>query len=150
MISHLTTQIVMSNYVLCLDVGERRIGIALASTIARLPAPLTTIDRNQETDVYETISQITKSEDVSVVVVGLPRGMQGQETKQTIISRQFAQKLSEAISVPIVMQDEAGTSLEAERILKERGKAYEKGDIDAEAATIILRDYLNQITEHSS
>jgi len=140
----------MNNYVVSLDVGERRVGVAIASLIARLPAPLCTIDRSKVTDVFTKIAEIVKKEQVSVVVVGLPRGMQGQETTQTTTARAFASELGKVVDLPIVMQDEAGTSLEAEQLLKLRGKAYEKGDIDAEAATIILRDYLQQYVEQSA
>ena len=139
----------MNKYVLSLDVGERRIGVALASNIARLPAPLMTIDRNKEPDVFKLIAQVVEKEQVEVVIVGLPRGLEGQETTQTVASRIFASKLGESLSIPIVMQDEAGTSVEAERVLKQRGKPYEKSDIDAEAAVIILRDYLHEKMDNS-
>ena len=134
-----------SNYVLALDVGERRIGVAIASSLARLPAPLMTIDRNVSTDVYEGIKKLVEEQQAETIVVGLPRGLDGQETGQTLVARNFAHELSQVVKVPVVLQDEAGTSIEAERLLKERGKNYEKADIDAEAATLILRDYLNEL-----
>lgn len=132
----------MAGYVLAFDVGNRRIGVALASTVARLPAPLTVIDRQKTDDVFEEVVVLAHQYEAEVVVVGLPRGMKGQETDQTKSSREFAKGLSARLSVPVAMQDEAVTSVEAERRLKERGKPYDKGDIDAEAAAIILEDYL--------
>lgn len=130
------------HYILALDVGGRRIGVAMASTIARLPAPLTVIDREVSKDAMVDIMKLVEAHQVGVVVVGLPRGMQGQETAQTKATRVFAANLAERLQVPVVLQDEAGTSIQAEATLKEQGKTYTKGDIDAEAASIILNDYL--------
>jgi len=130
-----------AQYILALDVGERRVGVALASSIARLPAVVTTIDR-REHDAYEVIAKLVKEHGVSTIVVGLPRGMQGQDTAQTDYCRDFAAELEEAVGMQVVMQDEAATSLEAEEYLKKLGKPYAKGDIDAYAAVIILRDWL--------
>ncbi|MDQ3123386.1 MAG: Holliday junction resolvase RuvX [bacterium] len=139
-----------NKYVLALDVGDRRIGVALASQLARLPAPLVTLDRTKITEIYDNIDQLVRNQNVAVVVVGLPRGLHGQETQQTIIARKFAADLSHKLNIPVVMQDEAGTSIEAERLLKARGKSYEKADIDSEAASLILRDYLNQTAGYTA
>lgn len=131
-----------SGYVLALDVGNRRIGVALASVIARLPAPLTVIDRNKTADVVAEIVDLVKKNEVKTVVVGLPRDMTGNETDQTIAVREFAAQISKELNIPVIMQDEAVTSVLAEERLKNRGKPYDKGDIDAEAAVMILDDYL--------
>ncbi len=127
---------------MALDVGERRIGVALASSVARLPAPLLTLDRQAVGDVFGRIRELAQKENVSTIVVGLPRNLQSAETEQTARSRQFAAQLQKSMSIPVVMQDEAGTSVEAEAVLKRRGKPYTQGDIDAEAACLILRDFL--------
>lgn len=140
----------MSSYVLALDVGNRRIGMALASRIARLPAPLGVIDRQATADVLAKIERVVAEQEVDTVVVGLPRGLEGQESAQTEESRGFAAELSVKINVPVVMQDEAVTSIEAENRLKARGKPYGKGDIDAEAAAMILDDYLKTTTERTA
>lgn len=142
--SSLQTKAAMSkdNKILALDVGERRIGVAIASTIARMPAPLETIDTEVVSDVNSHISGLIKQIEATVLVVGLPRGLDGQESLQTKYVRDFASQLNKHIDIPIVMQDEAVTSVEAEKILKARGKPYSKADIDKEAAAIILNDYL--------
>lgn len=134
----------MSKIVLALDVGERRIGVALASSIACLASPHSFIDRQQTPDVAAKVKEIIGQQDVEAVVVGLPRGMDGQDTLQAEITRQFAAELEQSLQLPIVMQDETGTSLLAEERLRQRGKPYGKGDIDAEAAALILHDYLSQ------
>lgn len=133
-----------------LDVGERRIGVALASVDARLPSALKTIDRVQTPNAYEAIAKLVTDNNAATVVVGLPRGMDGQETAQTETARAFGRELQEHISIPIAMQDEAGTSLLAEEELRLRGKPYGKGDIDALAAVYILQDWLdNNVVEQA-
>lgn len=127
-----------------LDVGERRIGVALTSLIARLPAPYTTIDVHETPDTVGWICDFVAKESISVLVVGLPRDMQGRETEQTKKVRMFAKKLEDELAIPVVMQDEAATSINAEAMLKQKGKPYTKADIDAAAAVIILQDYLSE------
>lgn len=137
-------------YVIALDVGARRIGVALASNVAKLSAPHATIDRSLISDVFDHIAELVAKEDARVIVVGLPRGLQGQETAQTAEARAFARQLEARVKVPIVMQDEALTSAGAEDRLRQRGKPYDKGDIDAEAAAMILDDFLKTTERRSA
>jgi putative Holliday junction resolvase len=131
-----------SGTVLALDVGTKRIGVARASFIARMASPLTTI-QNDET-VWEKLRDICTAEAVTQLVVGLPRGLDGQETQQTKYAEDFAHTLASNLALPIKLQDEAVTSRQAEAELAARGKQFEKGDIDALAAVYILDDYLNE------
>src|SRR6185369_17047614 len=100
--------------VLGLDVGDRRIGVALANLVARIPEPLLTIDRSETDNVFETIDKLILENEVQTVVIGLPRGLEGQETGQTQTVRQFAKELKEQLGVKVELQDEAGTSVLAE------------------------------------
>jgi putative Holliday junction resolvase len=118
---------------------------------ARLATPLATLDRQQSEDIYSSILRLAKEHQAVVIVVGLPRGLQGQETDQTKLVRIFASKLQKlAPELTVVMQDEAGTSVQAEELLRLRNKAYTKADIDAEAACLILRDYLHTSLEQTA
>jgi putative Holliday junction resolvase len=139
-----------NEHILSLDVGERRIGVALASRQAMLAAPLLTIDRQKETDPYTFIKGLTQQHSVGIIVVGMPRGLSGQDTEQTAIARTFARELQAQVEAVIVMQDEAGTSLEAEEILKLQGKDYSRSDIDAKAAALILTDYIQQSARNTT
>lgn len=131
--------------ILALDVGAQRIGVASANVIARIASPLVTITNNDQTT--ETIQQLIKEHDVEMLVVGLPRGLDGQETAQTQTVRDFVSLLQAALGdFPMQFQDEALTSRKAEEELEARGKPYQKGDIDALAATYILDDYLQENT----
>lgn len=127
--------------ILALDIGDKRVGVAIASTVARLPRPLTTLLRGDS--CLRELADIVSSEEVSEIVLGLPRNLDGQPTRQTEATEKFAEELKKEIQIPVHWQDEAVTSKQAETELKNRGKAYEKGDIDALAATYILEDFLN-------
>jgi len=132
--------------VLALDVGNKRVGIALASLAARLPQPLTTLERGD--NFLAKLSEIINHEDVSEIVVGWPRGLEGQSTSQTEATAAFVEELNRHFpALPIHQQDEALTSKMAEAELQKRGKAYNRGDVDALAASYILADWL---AEHSS
>lgn len=130
--------------ILALDVGGARIGVAIASSVAKIARPLITLD-NDETFTVR-LSQIIADEGIGILVVGLPRNLSGEETPQTEVIKDFATKL-EMIGVPIYFQDEAVTSAQAEAELENRGKPYSKGDIDALAATYILEDFLQTYKE---
>ena len=129
------------NTILALDVGEKRIGVALANEIARLASPLTTLDNNDL--VVGTIRELVAEHHVSCIVIGNPRNMQGNATAQTTFSHDFADRLGD-LGVPIVFQDESLTSVQAEAQLREQGQPFEKQDIDSVAAALILRDYLTE------
>lgn len=128
--------------ILALDVGAARIGLALAGRAARLVAPYKTIANTP--DSIEQLRTICQQEDVQAVVIGLPRGMSGQETAQTVAVRAYGAQLAAALPVAVAWQDEALTSVKAEEELTRRGKPYRKEDIDALAATYILEDYLHE------
>jgi putative pre-16S rRNA nuclease len=127
--------------ILALDVGEKRVGVAIASSIARLPRPLVTLGRGD--DFVKKLQTVIEGENVTVLVVGLPRGLSGQHTAQTAAVESFTHELRRLIDLPIHFQDEAVTSKKAEAELQARGKPYQPGDIDALAATYILEDYLS-------
>ena len=128
------------NNVLGLDVGEQRVGVALLRAEVQIPLPLSTLQRSAE-DFWGQLRKLVEGNQVATIVIGLPRGLDGQETGQTQAVRSFAAELQEQLNLPIVWQDEALTSVKAEETLQASGKAYEKPDIDALAASLILTDY---------
>ena len=124
-----------------LDVGTKRIGIAKADTSVRIAIPNGYVLVNGQ-EVPE-ILRIARLNDTNFFVVGLPRSNDGNETAQSAYARKFADTL--AASMPgarIYFQDESLTSVVAEERLKKRKKNFEKGEIDAEAASIILQDFI--------
>ncbi|HEY5668063.1 MAG TPA: Holliday junction resolvase RuvX [Candidatus Saccharimonadales bacterium] len=134
-----------SDSILAFDVGAKRIGVAVANAVARIAHPHSTIEHTP--DVTERIKRLVKDEQAVIVVVGLPRGLSGQETEQTRTVQAFGNELGVQLGLPLFWQDEAVTSAQAEAELKQRGKPYAKGDIDALAATYILEDFLQEHPE---
>ncbi|MFA5003733.1 MAG: Holliday junction resolvase RuvX [Candidatus Saccharimonadales bacterium] len=131
-------------YLMSLDVGDKRIGVALAHRIARLPQPLQTLQRTE--NVMADISQLIKEHEVGALVVGLPRGMDGQYTDQTRATEAFAAQLKHELDIPVYLSDETLTSVQAETELGSRAR-QDKGAIDALAATYILEDFLHNHPE---
>jgi putative holliday junction resolvase len=131
--------------VLGLDVGNKRIGIAVATLAARLPRPLITLEWNE--GFFTALNDIIKTEDAGALVIGLPRNLEGDHTAQTEAIEVFIKHLREHSELPVHVQDEALTSKHAEAELKARGKQYQRGDIDALAATYILHDWLAEQPE---
>lgn len=136
---------VLHKSVLALDVGAKRIGVAVASLTARLPRPLITLEWDET--FFPTLTNIIEVEGVQAVVVGFPRGMQGQHTAQTTAIEAFTAELRQHVPLPIHMQDEALTSKHAEAELRARGRPYDRAAIDALAATYILQDFLTEYRE---
>jgi putative Holliday junction resolvase len=130
-----------SKSLMALDIGEARIGVAMANMIAKLPNPLTTIKNDDS--VFDTIGSLLSKHDAAAIVVGLPRGMDSQNTSQTRSVEEFVNKLRAHTELPIYWQDEALTSKKAEAELNAKGKPYSKEDIDSLAATYILEDFIS-------
>ncbi len=128
-----------SQNVVCLDVGEKRIGVAVADVMIKIAVPLETVD--VDGDEIESISKIVISEGAETIVVGYPRNQSGEVTAQTHYVEEFSKRLA-GFSKNIIFQDESLTSVIAEQRLVSHGRPYSKGDIDAQAAAIILQDYL--------
>lgn len=131
--------------IMALDIGTQRTGVALANSIARIPNPLITL---QDPDkLIEDIKQLFVQHNTTTLVVGLPRGLQGQDTSQTTYVRQLVDELEKHITIPVHFIDEAATSVKAETELKLRKKPYQKADVDKLAATYILEDFLREHPE---
>ena len=121
--------------------GEKRIGIAKADSNTRIAVPVGYVDVNGLE--WQEIAHIAELNNTNFFVLGLPRSNEGNETAQSAYVRQFARNLLEQLpNAKIRLQDESLTSVVAEERLKTSRKKYEKGDIDAEAAAIILQDFL--------
>jgi putative holliday junction resolvase len=127
---------------LCLDVGAARIGVARANPVAKIAEPLTTAT-NDDT-IIDTLKKIVAAEKAQTIVVGLPQNKNYEDTEQTKFVRDFVSKLQAEVSAEFVFQDEAETSLKARAILRDRGKPFPKEAVDAEAATLILQDYIEE------
>ena len=132
--------------ILGLDIGEKRIGVAKADSKTRIAVPVGFI--NVDGSEWRRIARIASLQGTNFFVLGLPRSNEGTETQQSLYVRNFAQELIRQIpGAKVRFQDESLTSVVAEERLKSRKRVYEKGEIDAEAATIILQDFIENFQE---
>jgi len=131
---------VASLNILALDVGERRVGTAIANSISRLSSPLRTL--TQDDSIITSIQDILNKENIGVLVIGLPQNLSGQDTDQTRYVREFSDKLHAIVKVPVFFEDEALSSVRARKTLDDSKKPYQKGDVDSLAACYILDDFI--------
>ena len=128
-----------------LDVGERRVGVAIGDELGMISSPLTFVQRRAG-DLAE-LRDLAKTMGVDQFVVGLPTGLSGREGPQAATVRQFAEALRAAVEpeIRVVLWDERLTTAIAERTLQESGawRRRRKGDVDAVAAAVILQGYLD-------
>ncbi len=134
--------------VLALDFGLKRIGLALSDPEGRMALPYTTLIRKDNSQLLARIQDIVDQEKVECLVVGLPLGLNGEETLSTRQAKNFARLLGRTISPPVYMQDETLTSSEASHRLNESGLRgrRQKRVLDQIAATIILESFLAENT----
>ncbi len=120
--------------VIGLDVGESKTGIARASSVAKIAEPSMTVPTDQ---VVSTLKKMNEDQEIEAVVVGLPRNLNGDETKQTQWVRSWAKELKDQMpKLNLYWQDEALTTKQASTVI---GKNITD---DSAAASIILQDYL--------
>jgi putative Holliday junction resolvase len=138
------------NRILALDVGNRRIGLAVTDELGITAQGLRTLERTSKRRDMETLKKIARKYDVGEVVVGRPMHMSGDASSQSDKVEKFARELSEALQLPIHFYDERLTSWEAHELLDREGLSREekKGKVDQIAATLILQGYLDQRAQH--
>ena len=135
--------------VLALDVGDRRIGVALSDPEGRLAVPLTTIDRGAESEDIDGLLALVSARAVREIVVGMPLTLSGRMGQQARGVSDFARALEQRADVPVKTFDERFSTVEAERLMREAGRrpSKEKAGVDAAAATVILQAYLDSVVE---
>jgi len=128
-----------------LDVGERRIGVAIADELGMIASPHSVVDR-RDGDL-RTLQDLARKHRVDRIVIGLPVGMSGREGPQAATVREFAARLEEALDpgIEVAFWDERLTTAVAERALRDRParERRTKGTVDAMAASVILQGYLD-------
>ena len=131
--------------ILALDIGERRIGVAVSDELGLLARPLVTIARASKREDFECIARLASEHKVERVVAGYPRSLSGDEGPQAQRVRRYTEALAAALPVPVELWDERYTTVEATERLREsnRRKPRDRGQLDAAAAAIILQGYLD-------
>jgi putative Holliday junction resolvase len=133
-----------------IDLGERRIGVAVSDASGTLARPLKTIERgSSDPEAVERlntlVAHLAAEEGVGSVVVGVPTRLDGSSSPQTVRVKAMVARLAARLTIPVVMQDERLSSREAEERLSVREKDWRKrkAKLDAAAAAVILQDYLD-------
>ncbi|HNP72385.1 MAG TPA: Holliday junction resolvase RuvX [Kouleothrix sp.] len=137
--------------VMALDVGGRRIGVALSDTRRVLASPLTTLRAEPRERALAEVAKLVREYEVCELVVGLPLTLSGEVGPQARLIQQFAEQLQAQLAVPVRMFDERLTTVAAERMMVDLGMKPEqrKARIDEVAASIILQDFLDSIRERT-
>ena len=135
-----------------MDIGDKRIGVALSDPQGILASPLTIIDRRDERLDIETITSIVNQHQVKQIIVGLPRSMDGSIGKQAEKVQTFTQTLCQHTEVPVEFRDERLSTVSAKHLLQAIGskKTRKKVRHDAVAAALILQGYLDEGDRASS
>ena len=128
---------------LALDLGDRRIGVAISDTSGMLARPLEVFIRTSRVADFAHISDLIAQHEVGALVVGLPISMDGSEGRQAAWVRNYSAALAETLSIPLYLWDERLTTEEAIDIMRTQGKKPTKDWIDAVAAAVILQSYLD-------
>lgn len=133
---------------LALDIGKRRIGVAVSDPLGLVARPLETVRSVSLNADVQRITGMARDLGAELLVVGDPIHMSGEAGVMSNRARKFGQALHEASGLPVVYCDERLTTVEAERLLHDQGVPPKKmrEQIDAVAAAIILQSYLNTQT----
>jgi putative Holliday junction resolvase len=134
--------------VLALDLGKRRIGLALSDELGVTAQGLETLERtNIRTDLAR-LSELVSQRNVTTILIGNPLHMSGHEGRQAAHAREFGARLQAATGLPVEFWDERLTTVEAQRVLRQSGISIEKRAkaVDRLAAVILLESYLDSRT----
>jgi len=134
----------VSGRILALDVGKKRIGLAVSDALGITAQGIDTLERIRIRDDLERLKEIAEHWQVKLLLIGKPLHMSGEESRQSEYTSEFAERLGAYLELPVVFWDERLTSMEAERILRSSGASLErrKGAVDRMAAVLLLQSYL--------
>jgi putative Holliday junction resolvase len=134
--------------ILAIDYGSARIGLALSDPTGTLARPLPFLPAKGDVKLAREIAALATNEKAELILVGLPRNMDGSSGEAATKVQAFAACLNEATNLPIKFIDERLSTVQASRQLQEAGKNTRKqrGQIDSEAACVLLQGYLDSQT----
>ena len=131
--------------ILALDLGKKRIGLALSDPLGITAQGLPTLERTNLREDLAALDRLVAEHNVTRILMGNPVHMTGREGRQTAYVREFAERLAKRTGVEIKFWDERLTTVEAQRVLRESGISIEKRAraVDRLAAVILLESYLD-------
>jgi len=132
--------------ILGIDYGHVRIGLALTDPMKIIASAYKTITVKSEEDTLAQLKEIIEKEEVEMILLGHPMGLNGNKTRKTLEVEEFSEKLK-TLGLKIVFWDESFSSVEAHKVIHQMGKktGNNKEKIDMIAASIVLQDYLRTI-----
>jgi putative holliday junction resolvase len=130
---------------MALDLGDKRIGVAISDTTQTIATPHSVINRRSRVEDVERYTRLINEQAIEIIVVGLPIPLSGIEGQRAAWVRDYAAYLNHHVDVPVVLWDESLTTKEAEAALRAQGRRGKqiKERVDAVAAALILQSYLN-------
>jgi putative Holliday junction resolvase len=131
--------------ILAMDLGRRRIGLAISDELGITAQGLPTLERTRIRDDLDALARLIADRNVALVLMGDPKHMSGADSRQAAYTREFAAKLATRSGVAVEFWDERWTSVQAGRVLKESGISIEKRAraVDRLSAVILLESYLD-------
>lgn len=134
----------MKGRVLALDVGKKRIGLAVSDELGLTAQGLETMQRTRVREDLEILKTLAETRSVERFVIGEPLHMSGDASRQSTYTREFGERLSAYSGLPVTYWDERLTSAEAERMLRGAGASLreKKKSVDKLAAVLLLESYL--------
>lgn len=132
---------------LALDVGNKRVGVAVGSSEARIATPLTVIERTRVEQDAARVLELAREYEVEQIIVGLPRNADNSASAQEELTRAYVKQLEPALHLPITFYDERYSTSAALAQQRARGTSEKRGraTLDANAAAVILQDFFDQL-----
>jgi putative Holliday junction resolvase len=137
----------LNGRILALDLGKKRIGLALSDPLGITAQGLDTLQRTRIRDDLDALARIIEQNEVTLILMGHPLHMSGQESRQSEYTREFAGRLAARTGLEIRLWDERLTSVEAGRVLRSSGISIEKRAraVDRLSAVILLSSFLDSL-----
>lgn len=135
----------MPGRVLALDVGKKRIGLAVSDPLGITAQGLETLQRSRIREDLDRLAEMCERMQVQMLLIGRPLHMSGDESRQGAYTREFADRLAARTNLPVKHLDERLTTVQAERVLRESGISIEKRAraVDRLSAVLLLQSYLD-------
>jgi putative Holliday junction resolvase len=133
--------------ILALDLGKKRIGLALSDPMRITAQGLPNLERTNKRADLDVLANLVRDHGVGLILMGNPMNMRGTEGRQSVWVREFADAIQSRIGVPVQLWDERLTSVEAGRVLRQSGISIEKraAAVDRLSAVILLQSYLDSL-----
>jgi putative Holliday junction resolvase len=131
--------------ILALDVGKKRIGLAVSDGLGISAQGLPTLQRTRVREDFRRLGELIREREIVLLLIGKPLHMSGDESRQSGYTREFGERLRQECGLPVVYWDERLTTVEAERVLREGGASLEerKKAVDRLSAMLLLESYLD-------